>query len=80
MRLKRETRHALLSTIFLFSFLTWLYVVTLQVTHPAWLSAPLTHIDIFPFNLRVDITGIIAFIISALAFFLWQQTPTRSKK
>jgi len=43
--------------------------------YPQWMSGPFTHIDIFPFNLRVDVTGIVAFIVSALAFFLLQSQP-----
>jgi hypothetical protein len=45
------------------------------MVYPEWMSAPLTHINVFPFNLRVDVTGIVAFAVSALAFFLLQLTP-----
>jgi heme/copper-type cytochrome/quinol oxidase subunit 3 len=77
MKVRLETRRALLSTIFLFGLLTWLYVIVVQLTYPDWMSEPLTHINIFPFNLRVDITGIVAFVASALAFFLLQLKPAR---
>jgi hypothetical protein len=40
----------------------------------------MSHIGIFPFNLRVDVTGIVAFLVSALSFFLWQSTPRERRK
>ncbi len=64
----------------LFGLLTWLYVVVLQMAHPEWLSEPLTHIDVFPFNLRVDLTGMGAFVVSVLAFFFPQLTPGRRRR
>jgi len=83
MKLRTEIRRALLFTLFLFGLLTWAYVVVLQVadlvlnpyTCGGLMSAPLTHINVFPLNLRVDVTGITAFAVSALAFFLLQSTP-----
>ena len=79
MKLRTETRRALLSTLFLFGLLTWLYVVILQVAdlvlNLGLMSSPLTHINVFPFNLRVDVTGMVAFVVSALAFFFLQLTP-----
>ena len=79
MKLRTQTRRALLSTLFLFGLLTWVYVVILQVTdlvlNLGLMSAPLTHINVLPFNLRVDLTGMIAFVVAALAFFLLQLTP-----
>jgi hypothetical protein len=75
MKLRTETRRALLSTLFLFGLLTWLYVIMVQMSHPYWITLPLSHIQIFPLNLRVDVTGIVAFVVSALAFFLLQLTP-----
>jgi hypothetical protein len=77
MKVRLETRRALLSTIFLFGLLTWLYVIAVQLTHPGWITGPLTHINIFPLNLRVDVTGIVAFVASALVFFLLQLKPAR---
>jgi amino acid transporter len=77
MKLRTEIRRALLSTLFLFGLLTWLYVVVFQMMYPDWLSSSLTHINVFPFNLRVDLTGIVAFVVSALAFFFLQLTPKR---
>ena len=79
MKLRTETRRALLSTLFVFGLLTWLYAVVVQMVYPNWMSAPLTHINDFPFNLRVDVTGIVAFAVSALAFFLLQLTPNRAQ-
>ena len=80
MKLRTETRRALLSTLFVFGLLTWLYVVIVQMVSPGVLSAPLTHIDAFPFNLRVDVTGMVAFVVSALAFFFLQLTPKGEEK
>jgi heme/copper-type cytochrome/quinol oxidase subunit 3 len=80
MKLRAGTGRALLSTIFLFGLLTWLYVIAVQLTHPDWIDEELTHINIFPFNLRVDITGIVAFVASALAFFLLRLKPARGRR
>jgi len=65
MKLRTETRRALFSTLFLFGVLTSLYVVVLQIANPDRVTGPLTHIDAFPFNLRVDVTGIVAFVFSS---------------
>jgi len=80
MKLRTEIRRALLYTLFVFGLLTWLYVVVVQIAHPEWVAAPLTHINAFPLNLRVDLTGMIAFVFSALAFFFLQLTPKREGK
>jgi hypothetical protein len=84
MELRTETRRALLSTLFLFGLFIWLYVVILQVAdlflNSDLMSAPITHINVFPFNLRVDVTGMVAFVVSALAFFFLQSTPKRGKR
>jgi hypothetical protein len=77
MKLRTEKRRAILSTLFLFGLLTWVYVVILQMAHPEWLSEPLSHINVFPFNVRVDVTGMAAFVVSVLAFFFLQLTPKR---
>lgn len=63
---------SLFKTLFLFGLLSWLYVIAMQVTHPDYLPLQLAHIPIFPFTLRVDVTGILGFIISGVSFFLWQ--------
>jgi len=79
MKLRTETRRAILSTLFVFGLLTWVYVVILQVAdlflNLGLMSAPLTHINLLPFNLRVDVTGIVAFVVAALAYFFLQLTP-----
>jgi len=80
MKLRTQTRRALYSTLFLFGLLTWLYVIAVQMAHPDWLYEPLTHIDVFPLNLRVDVTGIAAFVVAALAFFFLQLTPKREER
>jgi hypothetical protein len=59
-------------TAFLFSLLVWVYVVTIQVTHPAWLYDPFSHVNYFPFNWRLDEVGMTAFAVSAVGFLVWQ--------
>ena len=65
-------------TMFVFGLLVWFYVTVIEVTHPDWLSDPLTHIDLPPFNWRVDETGMIAFAVAALGFFVWRLTGRRN--
>ena len=79
MKLKTETRRALLSTLFLFGLLTWLYVIVFQMRYPDEMNATLTHIEVFPLNMRVDVTGIVAFVISAVAYLFLQLTPKREE-
>jgi len=68
-------------TMFVFGLLVWLYTVVIQVTHPEWLSAPLAHYDVPPFNWRIDDLGMIAFAIAALGFFMWRlDTETRCNR
>ena len=59
-------------TAFLFGLLTWAYVIVIQVTHPEWIVLPFSHIDIFPFNWRVDEVGMTAFVVAAVGFLVWQ--------
>jgi len=80
MKFRTETRRALLSTLFLFGLLTWLYVIAVQMAHPEWLPLSLTDIHIFPLNLRVDVTGIVAFVVSAVAYYFLQLTSKREAK
>jgi heme/copper-type cytochrome/quinol oxidase subunit 3 len=72
MKFNKKFCRAIFSTVFLFGLLTWLYVIAVQVTHPDWMAEPFTHLDVFPLNLRVDLTGIVGFIASALSFLLWR--------
>ena len=58
-------------TMFVFGLLGWFYTVGIQITHPEWLSAPLAHYGIPPFNCRVDDVGILSFAIAAFGFFVW---------
>ena len=53
-----------------FSFLTWLYVVAVNFTHLEWLAMPLTHVNVFPLNLRTDTVGIVSFVVAGVSFFL----------
>ena len=59
-------------TAFLFSLLVWAYTILIQVTHPDWLYTPLSHVNYFPFNHRLDEVGMTAFGVSAVAFLVWQ--------
>ena len=59
-------------TMFVFGLLVWLYTVAIQIAHPQWLSATLTHYRIPPFNCRVDDVGILSFAIAAFGFFVWR--------
>ena len=67
-------------TLFLFGLLTWMYVVSIQITHPRYLPAQLSHIQIFPFNARVDVVGIVGFIVSGVSFFVWQLSLTKDSR
>jgi hypothetical protein len=58
--------------MFVFGLLVWFYVILIEVTHLDWLSDPLSHIDFPPFNWRVDVTGMIAFVVAPLGFFVWR--------
>lgn len=80
MKLTGEAQRAFYLTLFLFGLLTWAYVVMVQMIYPKWMNEPLTHVNVFPLNVRVDETGIAGFIISALSFFLWQLTSTKEEK
>ena len=80
MKLTRDIRRAFFLTVFIFGLLTWGYVITVQMIHPGWVTGPLSHIDVFPFNVRVDVTGMAAFLVSALSFFLWKSTPREERK
>ena len=79
LRLGSNFQRAIFLTMFLFGLLTWLYVVAVQVTHPEWVATPLTHIDVFPLNVRVDSTGITGFLVSALGFLLWRLTSKNGR-
>ena len=69
-------RHDLLRvvalTAFLFGLLVWIYTILIQVTHPQWLYEPMSHINYFPFNHRLDEIGMAAFAVSAVGFLIWQ--------
>jgi hypothetical protein len=54
--------------LFVFGLLAWLYGITIQITHPEWLTLPISHI----IETRLDTFTIIMFILSALGFFVWR--------
>jgi hypothetical protein len=55
--------------LFLFGLLSWLYGVTIQITHPEWLPISVSHL--LPW-IRTDTFTIIMFIASAAGFFVWR--------
>ncbi len=63
---------ALALTLFVFALLVWVYVVAVQLTHPIWLYEPFSHVEVPPFNWRVDEVGMMAFAVSAFGFFFWR--------
>jgi len=69
-------RHGLLRavalTAFVFGLLVWVYVVVIQVTHPEWLVEPFSHVDVFPFDWRLDEVGMAAFAVAAVGFLVWR--------
>ncbi len=59
-------------TSLVFGLLVWVYVVVIQVTHPDWLPGPIAHLEVPPFSWRLDNIGMTAFVIAAVAFFVWR--------
>jgi hypothetical protein len=62
--------------LFFYGLLAWVYGVTVQVTHPEWLTLPLSHLTLW---LRVDTFTIISFFVSAAGFLLWRLTAEHAK-
>ena len=79
MELARRIQRAFFLTLFIYGLLTWVYVVAIQIAHPRALFAPLTHIGLFPFNVRLSLAGILALGISAVGFFLWRGTSAEKQ-
>jgi hypothetical protein len=71
-----KSNHALMRavalTAFVFGLLVWVYVVVIQVTHPEWIFMPFSHVDMFPFNWRLDDVGMAGFAVAAIGFLLWR--------
>ena len=65
-------------TMFVFGLLVWVYVVAIQITHPAWLPEEMSHLNFPPLNWRLDEVGMLAFAVAAVGFFVWQVEQTRS--
>lgn len=66
--------------MFVFGFLVWLYVVAIQLKYPEWLPHQFSHIQVPPFNWRLDEVGMIAFAVSAFGFFVWQMEESNAKR
>ncbi len=56
-------------TAFLFGLLSWFYGFIIQVTHPEFLTEPLSHLTLW---IRVDTFTIISFFIAIGGFLLWR--------
>jgi hypothetical protein len=78
MNRSRRVRYAAAFTLFLFSFVVWVYVIIVQLTYPDWLRAPCSHVPYPPFNWRLDEVGMLAFGLSAVGFFAWQYERAKS--
>ena len=57
-------------TTFVFGLLTWLYVISIQLLHPDWMTLPISHLDFPPFDWRADDLGVLSFIISWIGFLI----------
>ena len=68
---------ALGEVFFVFGLFGWLYGVIIQITHPKFLTLPLSHLTPW---LRVDTFTMYSFLISALGFFLWRFVVRINKK
>ena len=69
---RRGLLRAVALTAFVFGLLVWVYVVVIQVTHPEWLVEPFSHVDVFPFDWRLDEVGMAAFAVAAVGFLVWR--------
>jgi len=55
--------------LLVFGLLGWMYGVLIQMTHPDWLPAKISHLTPW---LRLDTFTILCFIGSGVGFFLWR--------
>jgi len=78
--IRHAVGRAVALTAFVFGLLVWGYVVLVQLTYPYWVTLPLSHVRIFPFDWRLDDLGMLAFVVAAIGFLLWQvQVNMKSK-
>ncbi len=56
-------------TAFLFGLLSWFYGFVIQVTHPEFLTEPLSHLTLW---IRVDTFTIVSFFIAMAGFLVWR--------
>lgn len=54
---------------FVYGLLGWIYGVLIQLYHPNWLAAPLSHLTHW---IRVDTFTIASFLVSAIGFLMWR--------
>jgi hypothetical protein len=56
-------------TAFVFGLLSWFYGFVIQVTHPEFLTEPLSHLTLW---IRVDTFTIASFFVAIVGFFVWR--------
>ena len=61
---------------FAYGLLDWTYGVTIQLTHPMWVSSGLSHLTTW---IRVDTFAIVSFLLSILGFFTWRLAKKSAK-
>jgi hypothetical protein len=71
-----RTLQATLLTIFVHSFVGWLYIAGNAIAHPETLPLPLTHLAPWP---REDTFGIACFALSIVSFFAWNMVRYRTR-
>ena len=75
-RIMLEILRSLSLSLFIFGFLGWVYIVGNSFGHPKTLSQPLSHLVLW---IREDTFGIVCFLVSFLAFFIWALTRRTSE-
>jgi hypothetical protein len=73
----KRTVSALSFSVFVFGFSGWIYIALNATNHPETLSLPLTHFLPFP---REDTFGIICFLISFFALFIYMYLKEENNK
>ena len=66
--MKRAVSLATADTIFFFGLVVFIYIATIGIIHPEWLTGPITHHDWLP-GMRIDNIAILAFLASIIGFF-----------
>jgi uncharacterized membrane protein required for colicin V production len=77
MKFIKELFKASSFTLFVFGLLGWLYIVLSATFHPKTLTWQLTHFAPYP---REDTFGAVCFVVSFIAFFVWNIIRYTEKK